>query len=363
MNFIFHNKQISGLLAIVPQNERSFIEEMRNFNFPENRSLKLKQVMGYDKHRIVEPGVCVSDLAVFGLQHLFSRGVLQPDNIDALILVTQSPDYFMPFTSSVIQGRLGLQQDMFCLDINQGCAGFLIGLMQAFMLLDQPAVRKVVLVNADVMSLKVSLKDRNSYPLIGDGASIVIVERRMEDTVIHANLMTDGTRRDVLIIPAGGFRQPSTAETAILHKDEEGNFRALDNLRMNGSAVFNFVQTEMPPMIEALLEMAETSKEAVDAFLFHQPNKFMLEKLADKLGVPYAKMPMNVVEHYGNSSGVTIPMAIALNLSERLCRERIIACLAGFGVGLTWASMLMPLGPFDFCETIEFPNNTPNTLE
>lgn len=363
MNFVFHNKRISGLLSIIPQNERSFIDEMRNFNFPENRSLKLMQVMGYDKHRIVEPECCVSDLAVFGLQHLFSRGVLQAEAIDAIILVTQSPDYFMPPTSNVIQGRLGLKQDMFCMDINQGCAGFLVGLMQAFMLLDQPVIRKVVLINADVISLKVSSKDRNSYPLIGDGASISIVERSMLETTIHANLKMDGTRHDALIIPAGAFRLPSTMETDILSEDEEGNFRALNNLRMNGSAVFNFVQTEVPPMIEALLETAGTSKELVDAFLFHQPNKFMLEKLADKLRVPYDKMPMNVVEHYGNSSGVTIPMAITLNLSERLCRDRIMACLSGFGVGLTWASMLMTLGPFDFCEMIEYPNKSTSVKE
>jgi 3-oxoacyl-[acyl-carrier-protein] synthase-3 len=113
MNFTFRRKRISGILAIVPANERTFIEEMKNFNFPESRSLKLKEVMGYDKHRVVEPGVCVSDLAVFGLEHLFKQGLLRADEIDALILITQSPDYFMPPTSNVIQGRLNLKQDMF----------------------------------------------------------------------------------------------------------------------------------------------------------------------------------------------------------------------------------------------------------
>ena len=355
MKFTFRSKRVSGLLAVVPARERSFLEEMRNFNFPESRSLKLKETMGYDKHRLVEPDVCVSDLAVFALQHLFDHGLLKPDELDALILVTQSPDYFMPPTSNVIQGRLKLKQDLFCLDINQGCAGFVIGLLQAFMLLDQESVRKVALVNADVMSRKTSPKDRNSYPLVGDAASVTIVERDARDSVIHASLKMDGTRSDALMVPAGGFRLPSTPETAALEDVGDHNLRAKDHLRMDGAAVFNFVQVEVPPLIESLLAGTGASVDSVDCFLCHQPNRFMLQKLADKLKIPHARMPMNVVEHFGNSSGVTIPIAIAFNLRERLTRETLRVCLAGFGVGLTWTAMLLDLGRLDFNLIIEYP--------
>lgn len=355
MNFTFHDRRISGLLAVVPAHERSFLEEMKNFDFPVARSMKLKQVMGYDKHRIVEGAVCASDLAVFGFECLFKRGLLDPNEIDALILVTQSPDYFMPATSSVVQGRLGLKQDVFCLDINQGCAGFLMGLFESFLLLDQPSVGKVALVNVDVMSRKVSARDRNSYPLIGDAASVAIVERSAAPEVIHANLKMDGTRREALMIPAGGFRLPSSQETAVLEDDGTNNFRCKDNLQMDGSAVFNFVQVEVPPMIETLVQTAGVKTDDIDYFLFHQPNRFMLEKLAEKMKIPFDKMPSNIVERYGNSSGVTIPMVIAHNLRERLLGGSLTACLAGFGVGLTWASMLMRLGPFAFCDLIEYP--------
>jgi 3-oxoacyl-[acyl-carrier-protein] synthase-3 len=313
--------------------------------------------MGYDKHRLVEPGVCVSDLAVFGLQHLFDRELLQRDEMDALILVTQSPDHFMPPTSSIIQGRLNLKHDLFCLDINQGCTGFVIGLIQAFLLLEQESIRKVVLINADVMSRKTSPKDRNSFPLVGDAASITVIERDTADTVIHANLKMDGTCNEALMIPAGGFRLPCSPETAVLEDVGDNNLRAKDHLRMDGSAVFNFVQVEVPPMIESLLAFAGASMEDVDWFLFHQPNRFMLQKLADKMKVPYAKMPMNVVEHFGNSSGVTIPMVIAFNLCTRLTAERFRVCLAGFGVGLTWSSMLMHLGKLNFCEMLDYPES------
>ncbi|MBW9332828.1 ketoacyl-ACP synthase III [Herbaspirillum sp. RU 5E] len=353
MKLRFQGKRITGLLSVVPRHEQSFVEDMKLFNFPEARSRKLMEVMGYDRHRLVEEGVCVSDLAVAGLQHLFESGKLAREEIDALILVTQTPDYPMPPTSNVIQGRLELKQDLFCMDINQGCAGFIVGLMQAFLLLEQPAIGKVVLINADVISRKTSPKDRNSYPLIGDAAAITVVERDPEAGVIHANIKMDGMRREALMIPAGGMRLPHSEQTALLEDVGDNNLRAQDHLRMDGSAVFNFVQVEIPPMVEGLLEQGGMDIDAVDWFLFHQPNRFMLQKLADKIGIPHAKMPMNVVEKYGNSSGVTIPMAIVENLRGPLLAQRFQVCLAGFGVGLTWGSMLVELGELGFCDMIE----------
>jgi 3-oxoacyl-[acyl-carrier-protein] synthase-3 len=242
VNFTYHNKRISGILTVVPAQERLFVEEMKNFNSPEARSLKLKEIMGYDKRRLVEPGVCVSDLGVFGLQNLFDRELLKKDEIDALLVVTVSPDYPTPPTSNVIQGRLGLKHDLLCLDINQACAGFVIGLMQAFMFLEQKSVGKVVLINADVVSRKASPRDRNIYPLIGDAAAITIVERDPENSVIHANLKMDGSRADSLKIPAGGLRLPCSPETAILEDVGDNNLRAKDHLFMDGTAIFNFVQ-------------------------------------------------------------------------------------------------------------------------
>jgi 3-oxoacyl-[acyl-carrier-protein] synthase-3 len=354
MNFTFRRKRISGVLVVVPANERSFVEEMKNFNFPDSRSLKLKEVMGYDKRRIVEPGVCVSDLAVFGLQYLFDKGFLKPDEIDVLLLVTQTPDHFMPATSSLIQGRLGLKPDMLCLDINQACAGFVIGLMQAFMLLEQETVMKVVLINADVLSRKTSPKDRNVYPLIGDAASVTVIERDAADSVIHASVKMDGSRASALIIPAGGLRLPSSPVTAQLEDVGDNNLRAKDHVFMDGSAIFNFVQAEVPPLIENLLTWVGVASKEVDYFLCHQPNRFMLEKLAEKMKVPYARMPNNVVEHFGNSGSATIPTVMAFHLRERLLREKLQVCLVGFGGGLAWSAMLLRLGKLAFNTIIEY---------
>lgn len=354
MKFKYKNKRISGVLTVIPKNYKTFDEEMANYQADIKRTKRLKMVMGYDRHHLVEPNVCVSDLAVFGIEHLLDKGLLKKDEIDALVLVTQSPDYFMPSTSNIIQGRLGLKQDVFCVDINQGCAGYIVGLMEAFSLLAQDDVSKVVLVNSDVLSRKVSNEDRNSYPLIGDAASITIVERSVNENYIDGEILMDGTRYDTLIIPAGGFKLPSSPETAVMRESEEGNRRSLDNLVMKGGEVFNFVQTEMPPFIDNLFKRIKITKDEIDWYLFHQPNKFMVEKLAEAMNVPYEKMPSNIVTHFGNASGVTVPTNICYNLGDKLLKNEYKVCLAGFGGGLTWGAMVLSLGNLDFCEMTEF---------
>ena len=353
MRLRFFDKKISGVLLVLPRREQTFLDDMKNFDFPEARSLKLKKVMGYDRHRLVEDGVCSSDLVSYGLRTLFDSGDLRPESIDALIVVTQTPDFLMPPTSFVVQGELGLKQDLLCLDINQGCAGFVIGLIQAFSLLAQSSIDRVVLANVDVMSRKVNPRDRNSFPLIGDAASITIVEKGGQED-IWANVKTDGSRREALMIPAGGLRLPSSIETAEVIDEGDNNFRSRDNLRMDGSAVFNFVQTEVPPLVGDLMEFANKTDSDIHSYAFHQPNKFMLEKLSDKMGIPRTKMPMDVVERFGNNSGVTIPTVLATNLAEDLLKSHRLYCLAGFGVGLTWASMLVSIGPLRFCRSIDY---------
>lgn len=353
MNFTYNNKIISGLLVVLPENERLFIDDMKEFNFPESRSLKLKEVMGFDKHRVVDSEDCVSDMAIKGLNFLFDNNKLGKDDFDALIVVTQSPDYFMPTTSNVIQGELDLKNDLFCIDISQGCAGYIVGLLEAFMMLEQESINRVVLINGDVISRKVSKKDRNSYPLIGDATSITVIEDSTSNK-IFANLKMDGKGREALMIPAGGFRLPSSSKTSILEDAGDNNLRAKDHLKMDGTAVFNFVQSKVPDMVKELLDFANTNLLEVDYFACHQPNRFMLEKLADKIGIPRKKMPSNIVENFGNSSGVTIPTVLAHNLKNELMNSLLNVCLVGFGVGLTWGSIYMELGNLKFCEMIDY---------
>src|SRR4030095_16670958 len=143
MKLVFHNKKITGILTILPEREVKFDDEMGNYSFSVSKSMKLKMAMGFESRRVVDENTCVSDLCIHGLDYLFGNDLLKKEEIDALILVSQSFDYIMPPTSNLIQGHFQLKQDMICLDISQGCAGYLIGIFQAFMLLEQPAIRKV----------------------------------------------------------------------------------------------------------------------------------------------------------------------------------------------------------------------------
>jgi len=354
LKFTWYNKRISGILTVLPQREVTFEEEMDNYNFSPAKSMKLKLAMGFNKHRIVDENTNVSDLAVFGINYLLDNHLLKKEDISALILVTQSPEHFMPPTSNIIQGKADLETDVLCMDINQGCAGFNIGLMQAYMLLDQPDIKKVLLINADVLSRKVSKRDRNSFPLAGDAACLTVVERSETPETIHAVMNMDGKGAYTLQIPAGGFKMPCSPETAEMKEDENGNFRSLENLVMKGDEVFNFVQTKVPPMIEELLTIAGKTADEIDYYFFHQPNKFMLNKLADKIGVPREKMPSNIVENFGNASGATIPTAVSFNLGDAALANSYEVCFSGFGVGLTWAAIVQKLDKLKFNQIIYY---------
>jgi 3-oxoacyl-[acyl-carrier-protein] synthase-3 len=354
MKLSFKNKRISGILSVLPKNEIRFLDEIDNYNFTEKQSIKLGKIMGYGTQRIVDEETTVSDLCVFGMNYLFDNNLLDKNTIGAVVLCTQSPDYFLPATSNVISGRLGLGQDVVSMDINQGCAGFEVGLMQAFMLLNTGSIDKVVLLNAEVLSQKVSIKDRNSRPLIGDGATITIIENSSDDAEIDMFIKMDGTSALSLQIPAGGFRLPSTSETAELKEDASGNLRSLDHLVMRGDEVFNFVQTKVPEMIQEMFDTLKIDKSYFDYYLFHQPNKFMLKKLAEKMKIPYEQMPNNICQKYGNGSSITVPLNVCENIGKSALTNSYKVCFGGFGVGLTWSIIKWKLEKLEFCKIIDY---------
>ena len=176
MLFTFNNKRIRGIISVLPEQEVTFEEEAENYAFPVKQTMRLKKVMGFEKHRIAKKGTAASDLCLFGIEHLLVNGLIKNDEIGAIVVVTVTPDHFLPQVSTILQGKLGLSHEVFCVDISQGCAGFIVGLLESFMLLDHMADKKVLLLNVDVLSHKVSKQDRGSYPLIGDAATVAVIE-------------------------------------------------------------------------------------------------------------------------------------------------------------------------------------------
>jgi 3-oxoacyl-[acyl-carrier-protein] synthase-3 len=354
MKSIFRNKRIGAIVSVVPKEEYRFDDEYPNYKLTEDKARRFKKMMSLDRHRIAPPGVCSSDLCFFGLERLLSEGALKKEEIGALVFVSQTPDYFMPPTSNVIHGRLGLGHDVICLDINQGCTGFLLGLVQAFLLLEIAAVPKVVLLNGDTCSKQMDPGNRVSYPLTGDAGSATVIERCEEDNPIYADVKNDGSRHKAIMIPAGAFRMPSTPETLKVTEEEEGVPLTLEHIHMDGAAIFNFTMQDVPPHVDDILSFSGDTRESIEHFLFHQPNPFILKQMADKMKIPQSKLPNNIVSLFGNCSSVTIPLNIAFNCGEQMRKGTHRVCFSGFGVGLAWISMVMNLGPLGVCEVVEY---------
>jgi len=347
----FRGKKITSMLGILPETVGLFDDEVNNYSFPPKQTMRLKKIMGYDRHRLAKDTSTVSDFAVYGLRYMLENKWIKKEEIGAVITVTLCPDHFVPHISNIVQDKCGLDTDVMCFDIAQGCCGFLVGLMQAFMVLDHTD-KKVLLINGDVLSHKVSKKDRNDYPLIGDAATITVLENGGDDEIYY-EMHTDGSRGKALIIPAGAFRMPSNPDTGVMADLGDGNFRSLDNMTMDGSEVFNFVQVEVPPMLENAFKREKLTVDDFDWFLFHQPNRFMLQKLAEKAGLPQDKLPMNLVENFGNPSGASIPMTAIFNCRDSLINSENECCLSAFGSGLAWGVVFMNIGKLDYCDLIE----------
>jgi 3-oxoacyl-[acyl-carrier-protein] synthase-3 len=228
--------------------------------------------------------------------------------------------------------------------------------MQACMLLDCLHDKKVILINADVLSRRVSHHDRNSHPLIGDGAAITVLESSSNQSNILGELLMDGKNGDALRIPAGGFRLPSSSLTGEMVTDDMGNRRSLDHLHMQGDRVYSFVMSEVPHLIRNVLTRSGLEPQEISHFLMHQPNSFMLNRLAGMLEVGDEKIPSDLVRRFGNSSGASIPLLIATSLQHVFIHETRKVCMAGFGAGLAWGALVMDLGQLDFVEWIDYEN-------
>lgn len=349
--------KIRGLCATVPRQTYRFEDELKSFPFPEKSSRRLGRVMGFNEHRIADEKTTPCDLAAYTMNHLFQRGALRKDSLKGLVVVAQMADHPIPGNSKVIHGQLDLPTDVFCTDIYENCIGFISGLYTACSYI-AAGMDEVALITTDGGACRANKLDRNTYPLCGDAAAVTIVSCSDDPTdEIRFVFRTDGSRREALLVPAGGCRMPGTAETAKVTKDEMGNYRSLNDMHMDGTAVFQFVMESVPPLVEELCRYAGVAKGDINYHLTHQPNRFMLEKLADLMEVPRDILFNNIVEHFGNSSSATIPVNIAFNLGERLLRERPLVCCSAFGAGLSLAAALCRLGNMDFCELIEHPGN------
>jgi 3-oxoacyl-[acyl-carrier-protein] synthase-3 len=347
--------RIRGFVACVPPDERCIDDELALFGGNVRQLERLKKTIGLSRRRVVNKSTTAADLCEQAARHLIEASALDPAGIDAVICVTQMPDHSQPCNAAILHGRLGLAKDCAAFDVNLGCSGYVYGLWLAHSLLASGGCGRVLLLAGDTISQLVNARDRAVAPLFGDGGSATLIERAPVAAPAFFSLQTDGTGFDKLIVPAGGARQPRSEVTALAGADDSGNFRSPENLYMDGAEIFNFSITEEPQSVKDLLAYASADADAVDFFVFHQANRYILTNIAKRLQLDLAKVPMQTVERYGNQSSASIPTALCGELAPELARrEATRLLLSGFGVGLSWASALVGVRDLAVCELIDY---------
>ena len=303
---------------------------------------------------MVSDGTTAADLCETAARHLISSTGISEDQIDAVICVTQTPDHFQPCNAALLHGRLGLKTDTAALDVGLGCSGYVYGLWLAHMMVSTGGCRRVLLLAGDTMSRLVSPKDRAVAPLFGDGGSATLVDCSPKSQPAWFSLATDGKGYEHLIVPAGGARLPASEATKVAYEDDGGNIRCDENLYMDGAEIFNFSIRVDPESVREIVEYAGLEIDAVDYFVFHQANRYILGNIAKRLKLDAQKVPMETVERYGNQSSASIPSAICGELGPVLQgKDAKNLVLSGFGVGLSWASVLLSMKELSVCEIVE----------
>lgn len=351
MKVTFKNKKISSILAILPEKELYFDDEIINYGFTKEKAKKYKKLLGLNKHRHAKASSAVSDFACYGLNYIFDNNWIKKEEIGAIVVVGVSPDYFIPHISNIIHGNFDLSNDVLCIDLMQGCAGYIQGLMESFMLLDYLENKKIILVNGDITSRKIFKQDTSLYPISGDGATISIIEKDDNASDIYLELNYYGKKRDAFKIEAGGFRKPSDENTKII-KDMGGVMSAEDYFHMNGIEIFNFVLVEAAQMIARILSEKNLTVNDFDYFYLHQPNEYLLNELINKLGIPKEKAPINLVSIQGNTMSASLPILITLNHKVEMLNKKNKCFLAGYGSGLACGCAIMDIGKLDHIEEI-----------
>ncbi len=333
--------RIAGIASAVPKRVLTLEDDARVFGAAEIE--RISQNIGVRSRHVVEQSTCTSDLCYAAADRLLDELGWQRGSVDALIFVTQTPDYFMPATACVLQDRLKLPTSCASFDVNQGCAGYVYGLWIGGQLA-RSGCRRLLLLVGDTTSRLVSPRDRNVTSLFGDAGTATALEYASDAARMCFELGADGSGYKHLTVPAGAFRQPHSPRSAERTERTGGNVRSDEDLFMDGAEVFTFVLREVPRLVQSILTAAETTIADVDAFVFHQANRFMLGHLTKRLKLPPERVAMGLAE-YGNTSSASIPLAITTEWREPLRDRQQRMLLAGFGAGFSWGAAVLECGP------------------
>lgn len=354
MSFLqFEGVGVTAMSAAVPKRIIKNLEYTSFFSKEE--AYEIVDKTGIVERRFADENTCSSDLCFAAAEKLIADNGVNKEDVDLLVFISQTPDYRMPATSVTLQHRLGLPNKTIAFDINLGCSAFLYGLSVIYGMMENGNLKKALLLDGETRSKVYSPRDRRSAFLFGDSGVAALIERDPKFGKSTFSLNSDGSRADLIMIPAGGYRKMSSAETVVEKVvDEFGNMRSEEQGYMRGGDVFNFVIREIPRDIKNTLEFVGRNIDEFDYVVFHQANNFINSYIMKKMKMDATKIPSTIAK-FGNTSSVSVPLTIVSELQGKLEGKKDLL-LSAFGVGMTWATGLITLVDCKISKIVEVEN-------
>ena len=352
----FQGIGISAMAGAVPSH---IIENLKYTEFfPQEQVNEVVEKVGVYERRFADAQTCSSDLCFAAAQKLFADNDIDRSEIDLLVFISQTQDYRMPATACTLQHRLGLPNSCIAFDINLGCSAFIYGMSVVYSMMQSSGLRKALILDGETRSKVYGPRDRRSAFIFGDGGVAALVERDEKFGETTLSLNSDGSRADLIMIKAGGYRHPSTPETLKERVvDEYGNMRSEEQGYMKGGDVFNFVIREIPRDLKKTLAESGKTVEELDYIVFHQANNFINSYIAKKMKLDVNKIP-HTIEKFGNTSSVSVPLTIVSELRGKLEGSKTLM-MSAFGVGMTWASAIASFVDTQISEIVEVCEGLP----
>ena len=282
---------------------------------------------GIERRHYVSDGEFTSDLATKALQHALEDAGLMPDDLDAIIVATSTPDLTFPSAATMVQDKIGMTRG-FAFDVQAVCAGFIYALSNANAMIVSGQAARVAVIGAETFSRLMNWEDRTTCVLFGDGAGALILEAQDGNGdatargVLSTDLNSDGRYRDLLYVDGG----VSTHTTGVL--------------RMQGKEVFRHAVEKLAQTATDALTKAGLSNEDVDWIVPHQANLRIIKGTAQKMGVPIENVIITVQDH-GNTSAASIPLALSVGKHDGRIKQGDVVVTEAIGGGLAWGSVVL----------------------
>ena len=334
------NVRFAGVSACMP---KQVVKTADLPLFNEEEAAVFDNTVGIKERRLGPDTLCASDMCQAAAEKLLEELGWEKSSIDMLVFESVTADFHpTPPTSCVLQDRLGLSTDCFCIDLPMGCCGTMYAINVAGNMLSAGNIKRALLLVGDTALRMGSMQDKSRIPLFGDCGTAMALEydTTAEDIVIDFHTLGSGYK--ALMTPHGGFRHPITPDSFLQEDFGNGIVRAPKDTLIDGMAVLTFAISRPPKSIQQLIDDYNIDVNTdIDYFLIHQANKLIVDRVVKKLHLPVEKVPYDL-EEFGNLGGASIPSLMVTRIAEALRSNTPTKMLcSSFGLGLSWGTMLL----------------------